>query len=292
MFTETFLCTAVPVGINGTKVQFAVLVSPRCGSDDPAAAQLDNWPDVRDWPSIAPSWKVQITQGGTTADLDGTEVPHPAYDQASWSQMFKPASTVTPYQPDDRSDHPIFSYPVGKVRDTVKALHVNAMSSSRTSFPLVRDLVNDAGFKELLKAADPAYAAETMAAQRDGVVADADIPVGAAFARADGFHSDRPFSHSALPSVTSLNPDHGFRNTATRIEIHGVNFVDGATVQFGDLGAGTSVEFVSSKLLKATSPNTGTTGHNVHVTVTTPLGTSAETPADIYRYTAMPGDPK
>lgn len=291
-YNETFLCTAVPVGINGTKVQLAVLISPRCGSDTPAAATLDNWPDVRDWPSIAPAWQVTMTQDGTTADLTGTEVPHPAYDQASWSAMFAPSSMVTPYQPDDRSDHPIFSYPVAKVRDTVKALHVTAMASSRTAFPLVRDLVNDPQFKELLKAADPAYAAQTMTAQRDEVAADADIPIAAAFARLDGFHGDRPFSHSAFPAVTSLDPDHGFRNTATRIDIHGVNFTEDATVRFGDLGAGTGVEFVSSTLLRATSPSTGTTGKHVHVTVTTAIGASAETDADVYRYTARPEDPK
>jgi hypothetical protein len=291
-FTETFLCTAVPVGINGTKVQFAVLVSPRCGSDSPAAAALDNWPDVRDWPSIAPTWKVRIAQGGTTADLDAIEVPHTAYDQASWSAMFTPSSTVKPYQPEDRSDHPIFSYPVAKVRDTVKALHVNAMAGRRTTFPTVRDLANSPEFQQLMKAADPHRLAKTMAKQRDSVAADADIKVSDAFARLDGFFGDRPFSHSAFPAVTSLDPDHGYRNTATLIEIHGVNFVDGATVTFGDLGASADVDFVSSTLLRATSPNTGTTGHNVHVTVTTPIGTSAETADDIYRYTAMPGDPK
>lgn len=291
-FDETFLCTAVPVGINGTKVRLAVLVSPRCGSSDPAPATLDNWPDVLDWPSTHPSWEVTITQGGTTAHLTGTELPPASYDQASWSAMFAPDATVTPYQPDDRSEHPIFSYPVEKVRDTVKALHVSTMAGSRTEFPTIAALKDDENFQELLKAADPEHAAGVMMSQRDGVKSDADIPIADAFAQLDGFHGDRPFSHTAQPIVTQLVPDHGYRNTATTVVIHGFNFTSDATVRFGDLGAGGNVVFLSSTELKADSPNTGTTGKTVHVTVTTPIGTSAETDADKYRYTAMPGDPK
>jgi hypothetical protein len=71
------------------------------------------------------------------------------------------------------------------------------------------------------------------------------------------------------------------------VTITGTGFTAAATVSFVTVGAGTSVQFVSSTVLKATSPAATASG-KVDVTVTTTGGTSATSAADLFNYRAAP----
>jgi hypothetical protein len=85
------------------------------------------------------------------------------------------------------------------------------------------------------------------------------------------------------PTVTSLSPTGGSSAGGNIVTINGTNLAPGAAVKFGTT-ASSSVSFVSATQLKAKAP-----AHAlgiVHVTVTTPGGTSTATNADRYAYAA------
>jgi hypothetical protein len=83
------------------------------------------------------------------------------------------------------------------------------------------------------------------------------------------------------PSVTSINPHTGPAAGGTTVTINGSGFVPGATVKFG-ANASTTVTFVSSNQIRARAP--AHSAGNAQVRVTTPGGTSALVPADLYTY--------
>lgn len=279
-FSETFLCTALPERISGTKVRVAVLVSPRLTSDTPAAAGLDNWPDVRDWPSIRPTWQLTISQGDTTVTLPATEVPAEPYDEASWSALFPPTMPTTPYQPRDRSRAPIISYPVGKVRDAVKELHLAVLTDSRDEFPTVAALDRMPRFQDLKRAADPDSDPTADASPKP----DADIGVAEAFARTDTFHGVRPGSQRPMPTVESVSPRKGHPDGGTEVRIDGTNFIAPVTVRFDQTPA-RSVRLLSPTTILCVSPPRVSIDDNLmEVTVTTRYGTSATTPDTTFRY--------
>jgi hypothetical protein len=278
-FSETFLCTALPERVSGTKIRVAVLVSPRLMSDSGSAADLGNWPDVRDWPSIQPTWQVTITQGGTTATLPATEVLAEPYDQSSWASMFPASMPVTPYQPKDRSRAPIFSYPAAKVRDAVRDLHMDVLTDSRAEFPSVEQLVCMPKFRALKRAADPEFVDEVMRSQDTDPVPDASAGVAEAFAMADLFHGVRPGSQPPpppppppLPTITRVNPNGGSSDGGERVTITGTNFITPLTVKFGT-GLATEASLPDVDIITCTTPR-GPLRGAVPVTVTTEAGTS------------------
>jgi len=82
------------------------------------------------------------------------------------------------------------------------------------------------------------------------------------------------------PFVSSLDPVDG--PAATTITILGSGFSGATAVHFGTVSA-TSFKVVSDSEMTAKAP-AGTKGFEVHVTVTTKLGTSYETNEDLYGY--------
>ncbi len=92
------------------------------------------------------------------------------------------------------------------------------------------------------------------------------------------------FSYYALPAVTGVNPNEGPTAGDTLVTITGTNFTGTTAVDFGTNPA-TNVTVVSAAEITADSPaGTGV----VDVTVTTPGGTSATSPADEFTYVAAP----
>jgi hypothetical protein len=88
------------------------------------------------------------------------------------------------------------------------------------------------------------------------------------------------FTYQSVPVVRSLSPTHGTPAGGTKVTIHGSSLLGATAVTFGTKPA-TSLTVVSSTEITAMSPaGTGT----VHVTVTTPVGTSAKTSADQFTY--------
>jgi IPT/TIG domain len=92
---------------------------------------------------------------------------------------------------------------------------------------------------------------------------------------ADGASASVPsaftYSNSA-PAISGISPNSGDTTGGTVVTIAGSNFVSGATVSFGG-SASSSVSFVSSNQLKATTP--AHAAASVNVVVTNPDGTSA-----------------
>ena len=87
------------------------------------------------------------------------------------------------------------------------------------------------------------------------------------------------------PTIGEIAPTYGTELGATKVTIIGTEFLPGAEVRFGANPA-TNVTVDSGKEITATDP-AGALGV-VNVTVTTPHGTSAETPGDEYKYVYVP----
>ena len=88
------------------------------------------------------------------------------------------------------------------------------------------------------------------------------------------------------PGVTSINPNTGPTTGGTSVTISGVNFTGASAVRFGNSNA-TSFTVISATQISAIAPP-GALGI-VDVTVITPSGTSAVSPADQFSY-AVPTD--
>jgi hypothetical protein len=85
------------------------------------------------------------------------------------------------------------------------------------------------------------------------------------------------------PTVTNLIPRHATSSGGTSVTIIGTNFTGATAVKFGETNAA-SFTVNSSTMITAVSPPRGGTITVVHVTVTTPEGTSPTSPADEFHY--------
>lgn len=88
----------------------------------------------------------------------------------------------------------------------------------------------------------------------------------------------------ARPAITSISPVSGPDVGGTTVTISGSGFTGATKVTFGSAGRATGVSFLSDTKITAVAPTTPTPGLSVHLTVTTPAGTSTKTSADIYHY--------
>jgi hypothetical protein len=88
------------------------------------------------------------------------------------------------------------------------------------------------------------------------------------------------------PTVTALSSHSGPSAGGTVLTVTGTGFVAGDTVRFGAV-AGTGVTVLSTTQLRVTAP-AGPAGSTANVTVTSPAGTSATSPADAYSYMPLP----
>ena len=96
--------------------------------------------------------------------------------------------------------------------------------------------------------------------------------------------SDQFQYYTATPRVTAISPASGPVAGGGTVTITGLNLAGVTTVNFGAVAA-TNVSVSGSTQITATIP-AGTAGAVVDVTVTSPNGTSAIVPADIYTYAA------
>jgi hypothetical protein len=281
-FEETFVCTALPAGINGTKLRLAVLVSPRLTSSTPDAdADLSSWPDAQHWPSISPTWKVSISQaGGPPVILDATEVGAGSYDVDTWDDLFPENMTTTPYKPVDRSAAPIISPPVAAVRDGIRDLHVEVLKNARTDFPTVEALQENDVFQALKDAVHPSRELLTQ-----DPVPDADLSLGDAFGVTELTYSPQGLEER-FPTVSQLTPSSGPSYGGNTVTINGSGFIGAISVAFGALPA-TDVQVSSPTLLTCVAPALNAAG-TVDVQVTNENGTSKITPADAYTYELPP----
>jgi hypothetical protein len=91
----------------------------------------------------------------------------------------------------------------------------------------------------------------------------------------------------SAPTVTSVSPSSGPAAGGTSVTITGTNFTTGASVAFGPNAASNVVVTSGTQITATSPPGSGT----VDITVTTPSGISATTPADQFTYSAAPPPP-
>jgi hypothetical protein len=89
------------------------------------------------------------------------------------------------------------------------------------------------------------------------------------------------YTYDPVPTVSTITPNFGPAGTV--VTITGTGFVSGAKVKFGTKGA-TSITLVSATQLQATAPASSAVDGDV--TVTTPGGTSATVPGDLFFFQA------
>jgi len=280
-FDETFVCTAIPAGIVNGKLRLAVLVSPRLTSDVQADANLENWPDANHWPSISPTWKVTLTQGATSVELDGVEIGAGSYDVEAWDDLFPDSMPTTPYEPVDRGDAPIVSYPVATVRDAVKDLHVETLTNARTSFPTVAALQANPIFQALKEAVIPNLHLLTPDPRPD-----ADLTIGEAFGVADISFGVQPGSKGPPPVIDSVSPGSGPSYGGTPVTILGSEFQEATRVYFAPEFA-TDVVVVSANEITCVTPDVGFEG-TTSVQVFSPNGASEEGPQATFTFVKPP----
>ena len=100
--------------------------------------------------------------------------------------------------------------------------------------------------------------------------------------------NDFTYAPTDAPTVTSVSPSSGPQVPSGSVTIEGSNFNDGATpiVDFGTVASIGSMSY-SSDEITTTIPQSIDLG-TVNITVTTPGGTSAISPADLYTYSDTP----
>jgi hypothetical protein len=189
---------------------------------------------------------------------------------------------TTPYLPVDRSVAPITSYPVAKVRDAVKDLHVDVLTNARTEFPTVEALEANPVFAALKEAVHPNPHLLT-----PDPVPDADHSLADAFGVAEISFGGQPGSHERPPTLTSITPTSGPSYGGNVVTVHGTDFIGQMTVNFGTVWA-TEVVRSSSTSLTCRAPDWGAPGGAVDVTVRTGAGESPVTPAGRYTFVAPP----
>jgi hypothetical protein len=291
-YDETFLCTAVPQSANGTKLRFAILVSPRLTAQSVAADVLSRWPDALNWASILPNWTIKITQGATTVTAPGQEIGT-GYDVQTWNAIFPPNMATTPYVPpvdpgaaeDPRLLPGVATFQAAAVRDAVKDLHVQVLTNFRTRFPLLAQLSNLEQFVPIKNALSPTLVQQVLDTQLTGGAVGTTLDH--VFAQLDLFHGARPGSALPAATITVVAPASGTPSGGTVVTITGTTFVqDGTEVFFGGKAAG-SVRVVSPTTITCTTP-AGTFGAQVGVAVRTPGGVSAISPAATFTYLDPP----
>jgi hypothetical protein len=94
------------------------------------------------------------------------------------------------------------------------------------------------------------------------------------------------FTYEVAPTVTSVSPTAGPLGGNVSVTITGTNFTGASEVNFGTR-ASPSVSVTSPTTIVATAPSVVSPA-TVHVTVTTPSGTSTTSPADEFSYDVAP----
>ncbi len=89
------------------------------------------------------------------------------------------------------------------------------------------------------------------------------------------------------PSVTNVTPNAGPTAGGTKVLIEGNNFTEAALVKFGNTNA-VEMTYISPAMIEATSPPSAAGFAEVHITVTTPSGTSATSDQSLFTYTDGP----
>jgi hypothetical protein len=88
----------------------------------------------------------------------------------------------------------------------------------------------------------------------------------------------------ACPAVTSISPTTGSGQGGTSVTITGSTLAEATEVHFGNSKATSFTVESATKIVAVSPPGSGV----VHVTVTTPLGQSAPSAADLFTYQAPP----
>ncbi|MCA9825105.1 MAG: IPT/TIG domain-containing protein [Dehalococcoidia bacterium] len=94
------------------------------------------------------------------------------------------------------------------------------------------------------------------------------------------------FTYSG-PIVQNITPNAGPTAGGTKVLIEGNNFTQAAVVKFGQVDAA-EMTYISPAMIEATAPASPNGFAEVHVTITTPSGTSATSEQSLFTYTDGP----
>jgi hypothetical protein len=111
--------------------------------------------------------------------------------------------------------------------------------------------------------------------------------VDVTIATSDGTSPTSPadqFIYLPTPTVTAVSPSVGPETGGSSVTITGTSFADPVRVSFGNSVASAATVVNSSTITAVSPPGAGT----IHVTVTTPGGSSTKTAADRFSYKARP----
>jgi len=117
------------------------------------------------------------------------------------------------------------------------------------------------------------------------VVGTVDVTVTTASGTSDTSPADQ-FTYQAAPSLTTVSPVSGPLTGGTPVTLLGTNFLGASAVMFGSVAVTDFTIALSGTAIFTTAPVHG--AGTVDVTVTTPGGTSATSPADHFTYQTAP----
>jgi IPT/TIG domain-containing protein/FG-GAP repeat protein len=137
------------------------------------------------------------------------------------------------------------------------------------------------------EAAGKGWRGSAVALSSDGMVAAIGAPRDQQRAGAAWVFERGPAASVPAPVVEAVTPGHGPTAGGTKVSIKGANFNGATEVHFG--AKAVAVHPSSPTEIEAVTPPAA--AGKVHVTVTTPTATSAESRADTFLYEGTPTDP-
>jgi DNA-binding beta-propeller fold protein YncE len=130
--------TALPNGIGGTGEQrflrLSVFVSPRLDQAANKNTNLQQWPDLLNWPEQVRNARFKVEfEGGPT--VEARLSPQQSFEPDLWRSLFKNDTFVQQHSFDDFSGRPIISYPVRNLYHTIKQLFQDVGNEAPTGMP-------------------------------------------------------------------------------------------------------------------------------------------------------------
>ena len=125
----------------------------------------------------------------------------------------------------------------------------------------------------------------TVQATSPGIDDERDSPVDVTVTTPAGTSTEVEADRYIYLGITGLSPAAGSRAGGNTVTITGTGFTGATVVSWGGAVVAPSFRVLSDTMIQATAPAAPWFPCYVHVTVTTPAGTSAPVMADMYRFT-------
>ena len=143
MREQTIVWTALPNGVEDSRLKLSVFAAPQLKTDEGLPAPtLDQFPDFLDWP--AHTLKFRALFSNTPPIEVAPSEPAPRSDL--WKALFDSTTFVRPFEFQRLDLRAIRSYPVRHVQSFLRDRYVKFAASSGTDYPPAGDLLGQDGF--------------------------------------------------------------------------------------------------------------------------------------------------